>query len=764
MSLLHLRGRSGERAAPVPDTTPDQFGFTDQLNAPLSAYTPVQTFALSGTDARTTIFATGNGEYQIEGGAWQQVLNFVDPEVAIGYRVLASSQFDTSTPNSLTIGGVTASMLVHTATEDITPDPITYTAVTGAERSTHYPQSFTLAGTNSPAPFDASGGATVSLDGGSTFLTSGFINPAANFIIDVFSATGYTTLAHGIVDIGGLQVVCDVTTKADPAPAPTPTPTGVPAPKAGPADITVDLTGATTTTLRQNAIKDAMSAALTQMQGAPDPTNHPLKIAIPAASYGSLFLNAGDYPSQLSVVPVDYANPPLFQRFSHTGSGLHNVVFDGLKIFYPSVPRFGPMMTFTGCKNITISNWQITAYDPTIPNGNEELLSFAPAAAYAEVSRLTFEARTNGWMSLYSVLNGTTDVSGTKIDSYIEYSLDGGATWVDTRPWGSANEGVTYIQTGSSPTYSITTRGFACRDFPYIGAAAGSTVTARLMVQKTGTGTIAGVTGYFRAGCTSGLLGIPIQTSGCENFTLYRTDVVGGETSQFYIAQKSSSSPLNPSLNPRAIECSFRGGNEDGIRPWGAQGFLLQSCFIGFGGKGYWFHEQHADGGQIAQLANPNAFPSSGTIDDCCVAQLDQQSEVEGLMMTDWNVQYTGPIVYTNNLIIGCGLNSIKAAHVADGQVTITGNRVYGLGYANADTARIVLDNVTGITFLDNKSEQLVQTATTFAVGSAAENTTTGMRLATKADAQALVDAWKVAHPNVPFNLPNVNVPGFNLV
>lgn len=747
------------------DTTPDAFSFSDAIDAPLGTYMYGDTFALDGTDADSPIFATGAGEYQVEDGPWRQDLSFAPPQSAISYRVLSSEEFDTEAPNALSIGGVTASMLVRTAAADITPDAIAYTAVTDAELSTHYQQSFTLSGTTAAAPFTTSGGATVSLDGGATLLTSGSIDPAASFIIDMFSSSSYDALAHGIVNIGGLEIPCDVTSKADPSPTPTPTPIGVPAPKEGAADITVSFTGATTTTARQTRIKDAMAAALLEMQGAADPTNHPLKIAIPAASCGSLFLDAGDFPSQLSVVPVDYANPPTFQRFAHTGSGLHNVVFDGLKIFYPSVPRFGPIMAFTGTRNITVSNWQITSYDPTIPNGSEEILSFAPATSFVEVSRLSFEARTNGWMSLYSVLNGTTDVSGTKIDSYIEYSIDGGTTWVDTRPWGSSNEGVTYFQPSTSAPYTIFTRGFACRDFPFIGAAAGSTVTARLLVQKTGTGTIAAVTGYFRAACTSGLLGVPIQTRGTENFTLYRTEVVGGETSQHLIAQKVDTSPLNPSVNTRVIECSFRGGNEDSIRPWGAENFLIQDTFIGLGGKAWWFHEQHADGIQIAQLANPNAFPSSGTIDNCMVAQLDEQSEVEGLMMTDWNVQYTGPIVYTDNTIIGCGLNSIKAAHVASGGVTITGNRVYGLRYASADTARIVLDSVTGITFLDNQSEQLVASGTTYAVGGASEHSTPSSQgLASKLDAQALIDTWKAAHPDVPFNLPNVDVPGFTLV
>ena len=152
--------RGGVAIAPSPaptpsDIVPDQFSFPDQIDVPLSVWIYAPRETVIGTDADAPISVTGTGvEYQIEDGPWTAAPGIIPPNGSYGYRVMSSDGHNTETPNSMSIGGVSASMLVRTAALDITPDAtgLVWTPVADADPTTHYQQTFAITDTNGPAP------------------------------------------------------------------------------------------------------------------------------------------------------------------------------------------------------------------------------------------------------------------------------------------------------------------------------------------------------------------------------------------------------------------------------------------------------------------------------------------------------------------------------------------------------------------------------------------------------------------------------------
>jgi hypothetical protein len=109
-------------AAPLPDTTPNQFTFTDQTG--VTPNTPVTSNAItvSGINAPAPISVTG-GQYSINGGAYTSSSGTVSNGNTLTARVTSSGNYAATTSATLTIGGVNGVFSVTT----ITAPTCTYT-------------------------------------------------------------------------------------------------------------------------------------------------------------------------------------------------------------------------------------------------------------------------------------------------------------------------------------------------------------------------------------------------------------------------------------------------------------------------------------------------------------------------------------------------------------------------------------------------------------------------------------------------------------
>jgi len=99
-------------AAP-PDTTPDQFTFTDRTGVVLSAVITSNTIKVSGINTASPIYITG-GTYSINGGAYTSDADTVSNGDTVTIQLTSSESYLTTTDATLTIGGVSDSFSVTT--------------------------------------------------------------------------------------------------------------------------------------------------------------------------------------------------------------------------------------------------------------------------------------------------------------------------------------------------------------------------------------------------------------------------------------------------------------------------------------------------------------------------------------------------------------------------------------------------------------------------------------------------------------------------
>jgi major membrane immunogen (membrane-anchored lipoprotein) len=110
---------SSSSGAPAPDTSPDQFMFTDKSDAFLATAVDSDPITVSGIDQATDISIT-DGEYSINEGEFtdQTQSDAVNDGDEIIVRVTSSDELDTPVEAELTIGGVSDLFTVTTRSVD----------------------------------------------------------------------------------------------------------------------------------------------------------------------------------------------------------------------------------------------------------------------------------------------------------------------------------------------------------------------------------------------------------------------------------------------------------------------------------------------------------------------------------------------------------------------------------------------------------------------------------------------------------------------
>lgn len=169
----------------IPDTTPDQFTFTDQTNVAINTVITSNSFTVTGINNDTAISVTG-GSYNINGGAYQTTPSTVAGGEIITVRHTSSSSYSTATNTTLTIGGVSDTF---TSTTEIAPIVALSTAywVGG---------SGTWSATNTANWASTSGGA-----GG-----AGYPDATSTVYFDSNSGTGTVTINGGVCNDFNISV------------------------------------------------------------------------------------------------------------------------------------------------------------------------------------------------------------------------------------------------------------------------------------------------------------------------------------------------------------------------------------------------------------------------------------------------------------------------------------------------------------------------------------------------------------------------------
>ena len=143
------------------DTTPDPFTFTDVTGVALSTLIVSNTVTITGINAASPISVTG-GEYSIGcSGTFTAVAGTITNSQTVCVRHTSSGTPATATNTTLTVGGVSDTFTSTTAPlgVDTTPDPFTFTDVTGVALSTLIvSNTVTVTGINAASPISVTGG------------------------------------------------------------------------------------------------------------------------------------------------------------------------------------------------------------------------------------------------------------------------------------------------------------------------------------------------------------------------------------------------------------------------------------------------------------------------------------------------------------------------------------------------------------------------------------------------------------------------------
>jgi hypothetical protein len=123
-----------------PDSVPDQFTFTDQVDVPIATVTTSDSITVEGTTLPAAISISGanNPFYQISGGTWVNTAGSVSPGSTVKVRHESSAFSGQEIQTVLTIGGVsdtfstttvqvgTDSVQMSVATADVPPSSLVY--------------------------------------------------------------------------------------------------------------------------------------------------------------------------------------------------------------------------------------------------------------------------------------------------------------------------------------------------------------------------------------------------------------------------------------------------------------------------------------------------------------------------------------------------------------------------------------------------------------------------------------------------------------
>ena len=201
---------------PPPDSTPNQFTFTDQTNVALSTVITSNTITVSGINTAATISITG-GEYSINGGSYTSSSGTVNNGNTVTVRQTSSGSNSTTTNATLTIGGVSDTFSVTTlplAGPDTTPNQFTFIDRTNVTLSTVITSNtITVSGINAAAPISITGG-TYSINGGSYTSSSGTVSNGNTITVQLTSSGSNSTTTNATLTIGGVSDTFSVTTQA----------------------------------------------------------------------------------------------------------------------------------------------------------------------------------------------------------------------------------------------------------------------------------------------------------------------------------------------------------------------------------------------------------------------------------------------------------------------------------------------------------------------------------------------------------------------
>ncbi|VUD41549.1 hypothetical protein TDB9533_00512 [Thalassocella blandensis] len=200
------------------DVTPEEFSFTAQTGAELSTEYFSNTVTVTGITGDVDI-SVENGTYQINEAAATSEPGSISNGADLIVAGMSSSEFETTTTVTLTIGATSKAFDITTAAMDTTPEDFAFAVQTNATLETAYTSNLvTITGINAAAAISISGSAQYSIDEGDFTNEAGTIMNGQTVAIKATSATTNSTTSDFVLTVGGKNATFSITTIADSIP------------------------------------------------------------------------------------------------------------------------------------------------------------------------------------------------------------------------------------------------------------------------------------------------------------------------------------------------------------------------------------------------------------------------------------------------------------------------------------------------------------------------------------------------------------------
>ena len=178
-----------------------QGGFTPVTGAVPGSIQTSNAITVTGTTIPAPISVSNGDEYSINGGPFTSAPGTVQPGDQVTVQMIAPSTYNTTASAVVTIGGVTSTYTVTTATQQI--PQAGFTAVTGASLSSmQTSNAITVTSVTAPASISISSGAEYSINGGPFTSAAGTVYPGDQVSVEVTAPATYNTTATAVLTIG----------------------------------------------------------------------------------------------------------------------------------------------------------------------------------------------------------------------------------------------------------------------------------------------------------------------------------------------------------------------------------------------------------------------------------------------------------------------------------------------------------------------------------------------------------------------------------
>lgn len=191
-------------------TTIETITFAPVVGAELSTVTVSNAQMVVGNDIPVDVTVEAGMEYRINGGAWVSTAGTVNEFDSLEVRQTSSGSYETTTAFDLTVSGVASEFSVTTI--DQSPDPFTFTDVTGASINTVYTSNtVTILGITGSVPISVTGG-TYSIGAGAFTSVAGTVTNGQTVRVRGTSSGSFSTAINVTLTVGSYSDTYTVTT------------------------------------------------------------------------------------------------------------------------------------------------------------------------------------------------------------------------------------------------------------------------------------------------------------------------------------------------------------------------------------------------------------------------------------------------------------------------------------------------------------------------------------------------------------------------